>query len=79
MSEKFISRAKYTAVRQTLAKMHRERLQEALPGLEGELVAAAQTGDVAAVRARLQALSAELDNSFQDLLAAAIAELDRED
>jgi hypothetical protein len=74
MSE-FISRAKFNAIKLALLKVYGGQLQAALPGLDEELYAAAQTGDVAAVRAVLKAKSEELSASFDAAVAAAIAEI----
>lgn len=80
MSE-FISRSKATAIRRALGEMILEKVQAGLAeaGLAEELYAAARTGDVAAVRARLQRLRNELDASVDGLVAAAIAEINADE
>jgi hypothetical protein len=78
MSEEYISRSKYRAIKLALAKMSGEQIQAAMsdPGFVEAIAAAAQTGDVEAVRAVLRAKFDELDGSVQGLVAAAIAEID---
>jgi hypothetical protein len=79
MSE-FISRSKATAIKLALAKMAAERVQRAFtPEFTEELFAAGQTGGLAAVRAVLEAKSDELSASVDDLVAAAIAEINADE
>jgi hypothetical protein len=77
MSEKFIPRAKAIAIRRALRKMIMEQVQRVPEQWADELLAAAQAGGVAAVRAVLEAKCDELSAGVDDLVAAAIEELDR--